>query len=107
MAGWFRKTSWGGISGLALMEQSIHEDSGPLQVGDWYSQRLRGREQHNGIKGADNSAQTLEMGEKDEELGNLCSHPAPLSWTLRKWGPYLLPGSSPGGAGRALSMFVE
>lgn len=75
-----------------------------LQGGDWCSQRLRGRELHNGIKGADNSAQTLEMGEKDEALGNLCSPPAPLSWTLRKRGPYLLlPGSSPGGAGRALN----
>lgn len=56
------------------MEQIIHEGSGSvLQVGDWGQQRLRGRELHNGIKGADNSAQTLEMGEKDEELGNLLS----------------------------------
>lgn len=39
MAGWFRKTPWGGISGLASMEQYIiHKDSGSvlsLQMGDW------------------------------------------------------------------------
>lgn len=89
MAGWFRKTSWGGISGLASM---THKDSGRCGC--------PGRRQVSAnapatMDGPGHGAWALGVGQRDEEPGNLCSLPANLSWTLGRWGPSLLPPGNP------------
>lgn len=74
MAGWLRKTSWGGTPGPAWMEHPP-QDSGSapvLWVGDGFS----------------DSAQTLEVGGKDAELGNPLSGLSFLD--TRRWGPPIL-----------------
>lgn len=68
MAGWLRKTSWGGASGLALMEQISHRIEGPCWCSGW--------------KVGLATPHRLGVGEKDAERGSPLSPLACLSWTL-------------------------